>query len=144
MCTMTHSCVWNNSFMCTMTHSYVWHGSFICTMTHSYVWHNLFMCTMTHSYAEHDSFICVTWLIHMREHDSYIGLTISIIRVAWRIHMCATTNLLMSRKNTRSFTFICVTCVMTRSYVWQVSWLIHMWYDSFICVTCVMTHSYVT
>ena len=61
-----------------MTHSYVWNDSFICV---SWLIH---MCDMTHSYVWHDSFICVSWLIHVW-HDSFICVT-------WLIHMCDMTH----------------------------------------------------
>ena len=113
---MTHSYVWQDSFICVtwfidvcdMSHSYLWHGSFMCVTwlihmcdkTHSYVWHDSLMCVtclihicdMAHSCVWHDWFICVTWLIHVCDMiNSYVWRD-SFICVTWLIHMCDITH----------------------------------------------------
>jgi len=76
ICDMTHSHVWNDSFVCVtwlivrvewlirifdMTRLHVWHDSCICVE-----WLiRVFDMTHVHAHVWHDSSICVSWLIRM-------------------------------------------------------------------------------
>ena len=77
-----HVCVTWLIRMCDVTHSYVWQDSFICVtwiihmcvMTHTFtcVTWLIHMCDMTHSHVWQDSFTCVPWLMHMCDTHSYV------------------------------------------------------------------------
>jgi len=153
MCDLTHSYVWQDSFIYVtrhistrdMTRSYVWQDSFICvTCLLSYVTllvymlghDSFFMCDVTHSYVWRDSFICVPWLIHML----VFMCDVTHSCVTWLIHMCGVTHWHMWDDS--------LICVSWLTHMWRdsfifVTWLIHMcdithshaWHDSFICVT---------
>jgi len=130
LCEMTHSYVWDDSFICVrwrvymrdMTQSHVQDSSFIFVRWLSY------MCDMTHPYVWHDSSICVKWLWH----DS---------------SMCDMTHPYVHLVHDRSHKFIYVTRRIGVS-AWVcicvgVRWLIHIWdtthshekHDSFMRVT---------
>ena len=73
VCHMTHSYLWQNSFLRDMTLC-IWRDSSIHAMSLSYVWRDSFIRAMTHTYVWCDSFKCVTcvmWLIHTR-HDAFV------------------------------------------------------------------------
>jgi len=132
ICDMTHSHVWNDSFVCVtwlnctcgLTYSHVWHDSFtrvtwlmyLCGISYSYVWHEsctctrvtwlIHMCVMTHSYVRRDSLVCMTWLIRTCDMThSYIRRDLSMC-VTWLVRTCATWRIR--------------TCSTTYSYVRQI------------------------
>jgi len=110
---------------------------------HSNVWLSLFICVIWLIWCVTYSFPCVTSCDLI---DFFLTRTQMCDRVYLYVWLA-------------SIDMCCITCDMTRSYVWHdtficVTWLIYMcdmthsyvWHDSFICVTwlvrmCDMTHS---
>ena len=150
MCDMTHPYVWHDAFicvtwiihMCDTTCLYMEWLIHMCDMTHSYVQHDSFICAtrlirtcdMTHWYVWHDSLIRASWLVHACCQGRECKLSLrrvllrvmphsymrddSFVRVPWLIHMCD-----MTHSYVRHASFICATCLMTRSCVtWLLLW----------------------
>ena len=149
--------------MCDMTHSYVWQNSFICV-----TW-LIHMCDMTRYicvtwliiYVWHDSFTCVTWLIihvlprrrngpvarHTYDWSGCQSMPVTSLRWISRWHvpvgwvwgmqyingMRSAIYVWGRRQHTVARTaFICVTCLihvcdMTQSYLWHDSCIRVMW-----------------
>ena len=148
MCYVTHSCVWQDSFMCADG----WHDSFLCVTYLIRVCAGLIhMCDMSHSHLGHDSCICVRWRMCMHVcvwHDYVYCVTSSFhmcdvndsyeYAVCRMIHMCDVNDLYVYE-------------YVWHDYVYCVTWIIHMcdvndWYVYEVCrmiyvsMGCAMTY----
>ena len=142
---MTGSYVWHDSCICLTWLIYIWRVPIhmICD-SNQLDWH-IHTCCMTQFYAWHDDFICGTCRIHMCDmmtsyvwHASFMyqghPFTWFGIVISWiDIFICGTDSFLCVTWYSYVWhvAFIRVTCLihmcgMTHSYVWPVTWLIHV------------------